>query len=187
MDIGRIKTPTALVDTRPMYRKREERLAVNRKASGPRRTSEEAFTLIELMTVILIIGILVAIALPTFLGARTRAQDTAATSELRTGLAASKVYYTDGDTYSAFDPIAADKIEPSLQWLGNGDPPPPKVAIAEASGANIDLVRKSDSGTYFCVSDIAASPGGVHFGKAPSGAAYADLDTSSECFALPSP
>ena len=53
------------------------------------------------MVVVLIIAILIAIAIPQFLGARQRAQDSAAKSDLRNGLTAEKTSYTDTQKYSS--------------------------------------------------------------------------------------
>ena len=72
------------------------------------------------MVVVLIIGILIAIALPTFLGARTRAQNRAAQSDLRNALVAAKTIYTDNSSYALAIETAATglpSVEPSLKYV----------------------------------------------------------------------
>jgi type IV pilus assembly protein PilA len=125
-----------------------------RRLQGER---EGGFTLIELMVVVLIIAILIAIAIPTFLGARARAQDRAAQSDLRNALAAEKTYFADKQAYTQ---VQADltAIEPTLAFDTNADQAPTARSVAyTASGDTVTMATKSASGTCFYVQDSATS------------------------------
>jgi type IV pilus assembly protein PilA len=61
---------------------------------------EGGFTLIELLVVIIIIGILLAIAIPSYLKFRDRANESAAKANVRSAIPAVEAYYADNNTYA---------------------------------------------------------------------------------------
>ena len=148
------------------------------------RHAQDGFTLVELMVVALIIGILIAVALPMFLGAKARAEEKRTQALLRTGLTAGLTYWTAGATFTGFDSTCsavpdscgeAEAAESSIAWVGPGAPSDVEISIVFATGNNLLLVAPSAAGEHFC---IAQSTGQTDRGR---GVAFTDVDTVPEC------
>jgi prepilin-type N-terminal cleavage/methylation domain-containing protein len=65
-----------------------------------RLNRDEGFTLIELLVVLIIIGILLSIAIPSYLGFQKKAQQTAAMSDVRAAIPDAEAYYSDHGVYT---------------------------------------------------------------------------------------
>jgi type IV pilus assembly protein PilA len=79
-----------------------------------RLSHQEGFTLIELLIVIVIIGILLAIAVPSYLGFKDRANKRAVQSDLRAALPTAEAFYSDKGSYTSLTVGAMAAIDTGL-------------------------------------------------------------------------
>lgn len=123
------------------------------------RPADEGFTLIELMVVVLIIAILLAVAIPTFLGARNRANDRAAQSQARNALTVELVYYSDNQEFTQL-PSDLREVDSSLDYTTFPETMVPGrniyVTVFQTNRADdtVILGTKSHTGTCFWLRQI---------------------------------
>jgi type IV pilus assembly protein PilA len=167
---------------------------------------DEGFTLIELMVVVLIIAILIAVAVPTFLGARKSAQNSAAAQLLRNVMQTGRDIYTANNGFgTATTPIGAANFtaaEPSYTFnflgatngvaaggtttVGNYN----SVGVALGSGSNstgmiqsIEYVVATSGGQCLYALDIPSDQSSLlstNGGKLPSAGTYYTSSTASK-------
>jgi type IV pilus assembly protein PilA len=101
--------------------------------------STDGFTLIELLVVMVIIAVLIAIAVPSYLGFKKRAADSAAKANLRASLPAAEAYYADAKTYVGMTPATMRSIDAGLS---------PTLTVVAATATNYCMAETISGETW---------------------------------------
>jgi type IV pilus assembly protein PilA len=96
------------------------------RGMGRERDRDNGFSMVELLVVMVIIGILAAIAIPLFLHQREKATDASVKSDLRTVAAEMEAYFADHQAYLFTSGSTAS--DPTV-LIAPADPGPPPVAV----------------------------------------------------------
>lgn len=134
---------------------------------------ESGFTLVELLVVMLILGLLAAIAIPAFFNQRDKARDASAKEAVRTAETAMETYATDnGGAYTGATVAALRNIEQTLNDanLTTVNPTGPKsyvVGVTSSTGTEFTITRASNGTVTFDCSahGTAGCPSDGNWGK----------------------
>jgi len=105
--------------------------------------------MVELMTVVLVIAVLLAIAMPMFLGAETRASDRAAQANMHHALVAENMVFTDNEQFSTSN-TALRTAEPRLIYVSTVPAKDSAEVYVDTDSANATVVLGAQSRSGKC-------------------------------------
>lgn len=135
-----------------------------------RAQSESGFTLVELLVVMLILGLLAAIAIPAFFNQRTKAQDAEAKSTAKTAQTALETFATDRNgSYVGATPALLDDIEPTLTGAPFVLTPNPTattytIRVTSVSGNTFSIARAASGQLSYPCTGGGGCPGSAGWG-----------------------